>query len=360
MYENWPTKFWHALDDTRVQCDLCPRHCKMHEGQRGLCYVRGVHEGQVVLHSYGRSSGFCIDPIEKKPLNHFYPGSSVLSLGTAGCNLACKFCQNWDISKSREMDTLAGHASPQALAQSAKQHGCRSIAYTYNDPIIFHEYAIDCAQAAHELDIKAVAVSAGYVCPEPRTEFYQHMDAANIDLKAFTEDFYKKLCGGELEVVKDTLRYIKHETDVWLELTTLLIPGHNDSEAELHALCEWVKDDLGPDVPLHFTAFHPDWKMRDVPATPVETLLQAQRIAREHGIHYAYTGNIRTPDGSNTHCPKCDQLLIGRQGYSITAWHLEHGKCPHCAQSIAGHFTETPGSWGARRQAIRIVEANAS
>ena len=359
-YENWPTKYWHRLDDGRVQCDLCPRHCKMHEDQRGLCYVRGVHEGEVVLHSYGRSSGFCIDPIEKKPLKHFYPGSAVLSLGTAGCNLACKFCQNWDISKSREMDTLAGEASPEALAAAAEQHGCRSIAYTYNDPIIFHEYAIDCAQAAHELDIKAVAVSAGYVSPEPRAEFYQHMDAANIDLKAFTEEFYKKLCGGELEAVKDTLRYIKHETKVWLELTTLIIPGHNDSEAELHALCDWVMKDLGPDVPIHFTAFHPDWKMRDVPPTPVMILLQAQKIAKQHGIHYAYVGNVQTSDGANTHCPNCNSIVIGRSNYSITSWNItsdgtDNGSCRECHQPIAGCFEDAHENWGSRRQPVRII-----
>ena len=353
-YENWPTKYWHTLDDGRVQCDLCPRHCKMHEDQRGLCYVRGVHQGKVVLHSYGRSSGFCIDPIEKKPLKHFYPGSSVLSLGTAGCNLACKFCQNWDISKSREMDTLAGEASPEALAQAAKRYGCRSIAYTYNDPIIFHEYAIDCAKAAHELDIKSVAVSAGYVCPEPRSEFYAHMDAANIDLKAFTEEFYKKLCGGELEAVKDTLRYIKHETDVWLELTTLIIPGENDSEEELNSLCAWVAEDLGLDVPIHFTAFHPDWKMRDTPQTPTMTLLQAQQIAQQHGIHYAYVGNVQTADGANTHCPNCNSVVIGRQDYSITAWNLVDGTCHQCHQPIAGYFDDTHGNWGSRRQPVRI------
>lgn len=354
-YENWPTSHWHRLEDGHIQCDICPRHCKMKEGQRGLCYVRGVHDGKVVLHSYGRSSGFCIDPIEKKPLNHFYPGSSVLSLGTAGCNLACKFCQNWDISKSREMDTLAGHASPQTLANTANQYQCKSIAFTYNDPTIFHEYAIDCAIAAHKQGIQTVAVSAGYVCDKPRQEFYAHMDAANIDLKAFTEKFYKQLCGAELEAVKETICYIKHETNTWLELTTLLIPDENDSEEEIRALSAWVRENLGPDVPCHFTAFHPDWKMRDKPRTPLSTLERARNIAIDEGLHYAYIGNATSSEGANTYCPDCGECLIARVGYDLTRWSLQHGCCAHCGVQIAGHFDDAPGTWGSRRQSVRIA-----
>ena len=269
------TRYWHRLDDGRIQCDLCPRACKLKNGQRGLCFVRACEDEQIVLTTYGRSSGFCIDPIEKKPLNHFYPGTSVLSFGTAGCNLACKFCQNWDISKSREMDTLADAASPETLARTAntaKRLGCDSIAFTYNDPIIFHEYAIDVAQACHEHGVKTVAVSAGYVCEEPRAEFYQHIDAVNIDLKAFTEDFYHKITGSHLATVLETLKYIKHETDTWLEITNLVIPGENDSEKEIQQMTEWIMAELGPDVPIHFSAFHPDWKMRDKPRTPLTTL----------------------------------------------------------------------------------------
>ncbi len=270
--EAFPTRHWRRLDDGRVECQICPRFCKLHEGQRGLCFVRGNVGGAVALLSYGRSSGFCIDPIEKKPLNHFLPGTPVFSFGTAGCNLACKFCQNWDISKSREMDRLMDQASPEAIAQAAKATGCRSVAYTYNDPVIFHEYAIDTAIACRELGINSVAVSAGFQCAAPRAEFYQHMDAANIDLKAFTEDFYHRLCGGQLQAVLETLEYIQHETQVWLEITTLLIPGENDSEAELEQLTQWVVEKLGPDVPLHFSAFHPDWKMLNTVATPAGTL----------------------------------------------------------------------------------------
>ncbi|MDH5191813.1 MAG: AmmeMemoRadiSam system radical SAM enzyme, partial [Gammaproteobacteria bacterium] len=259
----FPTRYWHKLDDGRVQCDLCPRFCKLHEGQRGLCFVRENLNSQVVLTTYGRSSGYCIDPIEKKPLNHFLPGTPVLSFGTAGCNLACKFCQNWDISKSREMDTLADQAMPEDIARVAKQTGCKSVAYTYNDPVIFHEYAIDVAKECRKLDIKSVAVTAGYITEEPRAEFFSYMDAANVDLKAFTERFYWKLTGAHIVPILETLIYIKKETDVWLETTTLLIPGENDSERELEEMTQWVVENLGPDVPMHFSAFHPSWKMMD-------------------------------------------------------------------------------------------------
>lgn len=241
-----PTRYWQTLADGRVQCDICPRHCRLGEGQRGLCFVRARENDQIVLKTYGRSSGFCVDPIEKKPLNHFLPGTPVLSFGTAGCNLTCKFCQNWDISKSREIDTLADSASPQAVARAAQQTGCRSVAFTYNDPVIFFEYAIDVAQACHAVGVKTVAVTAGYICPQPRVEFFRHMDSANVDLKGFSEDFYHRLCTASLAAVLDTLKYIRHETDCWLEITTLLIPGENDSDRELHALAEWVFEQLGP------------------------------------------------------------------------------------------------------------------
>jgi pyruvate formate lyase activating enzyme len=317
------TKFWHLLDDGRVQCDLCPRHCRLREGQRGLCYVRQRLDDEIKLVSYGRSSGFCVDPIEKKPLNHFYPGSAVLSFGTAGCNLACKFCQNWDMSKSREMDTLADRAMPERLAETAVQLDCHSIAFTYNDPVIFHEYAIDVAAACHESDVKSVAVTAGYIDPEPRVEFFAAMDAANVDLKAFTDRFYYKICGGHLAPVLETLEYIRHETDTWLELTTLLIPGENDSDAELHEMCAWVVEHLGADVPMHFSAFHPDWKMRDIGPTPPATLTRARRIALDNGVHHAFTGNVHDPGGSSTYCHACGDLLIERDWYQLGRWQLD-------------------------------------
>ena len=352
--ETFPTRHWRTLDDGRVECQICPRFCKLHEGQRGLCFVRGNVGGAVALLSYGRSSGFCIDPIEKKPLNHFLPGTPVFSFGTAGCNLACKFCQNWDISKSREMDRLMDQASPEAIAQAAKATGCRSVAYTYNDPVIFHEYAIDTAIACRELGINSVAVSAGFQCAEPRAEFYQHMDAANIDLKAFTEDFYHRLCGGQLQAVLETLEYIKHETQVWLEITTLLIPGENDSEAELEQLTQWVVEKLGPDVPLHFSAFHPDWKMLNTVATPAGTLTKARQIALKNGVRYAYVGNVHDKAADSTWCHQCGQLLIGRDWYELSEWNLTaDGKCKQCGNACAGIFEEKPGTWGAKRMPVR-------
>jgi len=350
-----PTRYWHLLEDGRVQCDLCPRFCKLHEGQRGLCFVRGNQNGRVVLTTYGRSSGYCVDPIEKKPLNHFLPGTPVLSFGTAGCNLACKFCQNWDISKSREMDTLADEASPETIARAAEELGCRSVAYTYNDPVIFHEYAIDVAKACRARGIKNVAVTAGYVCPDPRAEFYQYMDAANVDLKGFTEAFYYKLTGAHLQPVLDTLKYIKHETDVWLEITTLLIPGKNDSDHELNELTQWIAKELGPDVPLHFSAFHPDWKMLDVPATPIETLFHARELAINNGLHYVYTGNVHDKAGQSTYCHQCGQLLIGRDWYELSEWNLDvSGACSQCGTRCAGVFEAQAGSWGSRRLPVRL------
>lgn len=347
------TKYWHSLDAGRVQCDLCPRACKLHAGQRGLCFVRANQNDAVVLTSYGRSSGFCIDPIEKKPLHQFLPGTPVLSFGTAGCNLACKFCQNWDISKSREIDTLAAAASPEKIARVAAELGCRSVAFTYNDPVIFHEYAIDVAQACHARGIKSVAVTAGYVCAPPRREFYRHMDAVNVDLKAFTEAFYWKLTGAHLRPVLETLQYIKHETNVWLEITTLLIPGHNDSAQEIESLSTWVREQLGADVPLHFSAFHPDWKMRDVPPTPAASLSRARDIALAAGLRYVYTGNVHDTHGGSTYCHHCGQLLIGRDGYVLGAWKLTAaGCCKLCGTPLAGVFEAQPGAWGAQRQPV--------
>ena len=354
---NYPARYWHKLDDGRLQCDLCPRDCKLHEGQRGACFVRKNLGGAMVLTTYGRSSGFCIDPIEKKPLNHFYPGSSVLSFGTAGCNLACKFCQNWDISKSHDMDRLMDQASPQDIARAASRHHCTSVAYTYNDPVIFAEYAMDTADACHALGIQSVAVTAGYIHAEPRREFYAKMDAANVDLKAFTEDFYFRLCGGSLQPVLDTLVYLRHETSVWFEITTLLIPTKNDSDQEIEALSKWVMKELGPDVPLHFTAFHPDWKLADLPPTPVATLKRARKIARSAGLHYVYTGNVHDPEGGTTYCPSCEKAVIERDWYAIGGYHLDaRGRCEYCGTAVAGRFGAFAAPFGARRIPIRIEQ----
>jgi pyruvate formate lyase activating enzyme len=350
-----PGRYWHFVDDRRIQCDLCPRDCRLHEGQRGACFVRQRRGDQMVLTTYGRSSGFCIDPIEKKPLNHFYPGSSVLSFGTAGCNLACKFCQNWDISKSREMDTLMDQASPRAIAQAAKRAACKSVAFTYNDPVIFAEYAMDTADACHDLGIQAVAVTAGYIGVEARRDFYAKMDAANVDLKGFTDEFYVKICGARLQPVLDTLIYLCHETEVWTEITTLLIPGKNDSDEELEAECKWIARELGPDVPLHFTAFHPDYKMTDIARTPAATLTRARRIALGEGLRFVYTGNVHDTDGGTTFCPGCAKPLIVRDWHEILRYAMTaDGRCPHCQASVPGRFAPAHEQWGRRRVPVRI------
>lgn len=327
----------------------------MREGQRGLCFVRAREDDQVVLTTYGRSSGFCIDPIEKKPLNHFMPGSSVLSFGTAGCNLACRFCQNWDISKSKEMDTLADSASPDAIARAAAEMGCRSVAFTYNDPVIFMEYAIDIADACRAAGVKTVAVTAGYIEAEPRVEFFEHMDAANIDLKAFTESFYKKICIGHLAPVLETLQYLKHETDVWFEITNLLIPGENDSDAEIDEMTSWVVDSLGVDVPMHFSAFHPDFKMLEHTHTPPATLTRAREIALGNGVQHAYTGNVHDAEGDSTVCASCGELLIERDWYVLGRYRLsDDGRCLNCDAKLPGRFDGPAGSWGARRMPVRM------
>jgi pyruvate formate lyase activating enzyme len=356
-----PARYWSVLEDGKLQCDVCPRRCRLQEGQRGLCFVRAREGDRLVLTTWGRSSGFCVDPIEKKPLNHFLPGTPVLSFGTAGCNLACRFCQNWDISKSREIDTLADAAPPERIAEAAVQLGCRSVAFTYNDPVIFLEYAVDTARVCRGRGLRSVAVTAGYVCDEPRRELFSAMDAANVDLKGFTESFYHGLCSGHLAPVLDTLVYLRHETDVWLEVTTLLIPGENDSEAEIDAMCAWAVEHLGPDVPWHFTAFHPDYRLRDRPPTPPATLRRAREIARRHGMRYVYTGNVHDHEGQSTYCAGCGALLIGRDWYELDAWNVdEGGRCLACGTRLPGVFDGPPGEWGARRVPVRLAAAAAA
>ncbi len=353
---SYPGRWWHTLPDGRVQCDLCPRDCKLHEGQRGMCFVRKMEQGRMVLTTYGRSSGFCVDPVEKKPLNHFYPGTSILSFGTAGCNLACKFCQNWDISKSREMDRLVDEASPEAIAASAIRLRCKSVAFTYNDPVIFAEYAMDIADACHDKGVQAVAVTAGYIHAEPRREFYAKMDAANVDLKGFTDEFYFKICGGKLQPVLDTLVYLVKETNVWTEITTLLIPGKNDSDEELKAECKWLRANLGPDVPVHFTAFHPDWKMMDIPHTPAATLTRAREIGQLAGLNYVYTGNVHDEAGGSTYCPSCEQPVIRRDWYDIRGYQLDDaGACKSCGTQIPGRFQKFGKPFGPRRIPVHLA-----
>jgi len=347
--------FYRKIEHDRLQCTLCPRDCQLSDGQRGLCFVRQRQGDAIQLTTYGRSSGFVIDPIEKKPLNHFYPGSSVLSFGTAGCNLSCKFCQNWDMSKSREMDILQSPATPEAIAMAAQKNGCQSLAFTYNDPIIFYEYAVDTAQACHELDIKTVAVTAGYIRESAREGFFKHIDAANVDLKGFTESFYQNLCSGSLKPVLETLEYLVKDTRVWTEITTLLIPGENDSGQELDALTRWVADSLGQQIPLHFSAFHPDYKLRSHPYTSHASLLQAKHIAEANGLKHVYLGNVHDPQNASTFCPACGALLIGRNGYTLSKWGLdESGACQSCGEMLPGYFDPEPGAWGNRYQRIQI------
>jgi pyruvate formate lyase activating enzyme len=357
--EAYEARYWRRLDDGRIECELCPRLCKLQDGQQAPCMVRTREGDHLTLTAYGRASGFSLDPIEKKPLFHFLPGTPVLSFGTVGCNLACKFCQNWEISRVRALARLTERASPEAIARTAESVGCPSIAFTYNDPVIVHEYAIDVAAAARARGIKTVAVSAGYVRAEPRAEFYRFIDAANIDLKAFSERFYRTICAGHLEPVLETLVYLKRETKVWVEVTNLLIPGLNDSDREIDALTGWVAGTLGADVPIHFTAFHPDWRMGDRPATPAETLARARRRAIANGVRYAYTGNLWDPKGNSTSCPDCGTPLIGRDGYRIAEWNLtEDGLCPGCGTAPPGVFEATPGDWGARRRSVALAREN--
>ena len=353
--------WWHddPAEAGRIVCDLCPRDCHLRPGDRGFCFVRENRGGQMVLSTYGRSTGFCIDPIEKKPLNQFYPGTSVLSFGTAGCNLGCKFCQNWSISKSREIEQLSETASPAAIATAAQRLGCHSVAFTYNDPVIWAEYAIDTARACREAGVKTVAVTAGYITPAARGAFYEHMDAANVDLKGFSEHFYRHLTLSHLEPVKETLRWLVHESPVWTEITNLIIPRENDSPEELRAMCDWILDALGPDVPVHFTAFHPDFRLMDREGTPAETLLAAYEIAVGTGLNYVYVGNVHAPEQQTTYCPGCRQPVIERTGYTIRRYELEANRCRRCAATIAGRYDAQPGNWGSRRQPVRIGEYQA-
>ncbi|OQY28332.1 MAG: AmmeMemoRadiSam system radical SAM enzyme [Candidatus Cloacimonetes bacterium 4572_55] len=350
----YPARYQHELENGKIQCDLCPRGCALKEGQRGFCFVRRCIGHEIVLTTYGRSSGFCIDPIEKKPLNHFYPNTSVLSFGTAGCNLGCRFCQNWHLSTSREMDRSADQASPESIALTAVRYGCRSVAFTYNDPVIFAEYAMDVARSCHEHKIKTVAVTAGYIEKTARADFFRDMDATNVDLKAFRQEFYKKYCAGNLHPVLETLKYLKQETDVWVEITNLLIPGVNDSEKELQEMTDWIAKNLGLNVPIHFSAFHPSFKMRDVASTPTERLLNARRIALSKGLRYVYTGNVSDADGGKTYCPNCKTTVIERFWYELRGYRLDENRCRACGHEIAGRFDPEQGKWGQKRLPIRI------
>lgn len=331
-------KWWEPVTNEKLLCTLCPRYCTIGEGQAGFCFIRQNIDGKLYSIGYGRPTGFAIDPIEKKPLNHFLPGSEILSFGTAGCNLGCKFCQNWSTSKARIDSTNSIYATPEEVVDLALRYNTPSIAYTYNDPVIFGEYVIDISRIARKEGIKNVLVTAGYIDKEARKEVYKYVDAANVDLKAFTETFYHKLTFSHLNDVLDTLKWIKHETEVWLEITNLIIPGENDNEEEIKQMCEWIVNNLGDEVPLHFTAFHPDFKMRDKSSTPATTLRQAREIAKRIGIKYCYLGNVHDTDGQTTYCPSCNSPVIKRDWHSVLQNNLSKGKCKICGNRIAGIF----------------------
>lgn len=348
------TYWWHREAD-KIVCDLCPRECRLQDGQRGFCFVRANQGSEMVLTTYGKSTGFCIDPIEKKPLNHFLPGTPILSFGTAGCNLGCKFCQNWSISKSRQVEILSQEASPKQIVEAAIKHGCRSIAFTYNDPVIWAEYAIDVAREAHRAGVRTVAVTAGYIQSEARKEFFRYIDAANVDLKAFTDQFYRSLAFARLEPVLETLRWLKHESSTWIEITNLLIPGENDSVEEIDRFTDWILENVGHETPIHFTAFHPDFKMQDKPRTPHETLIRARQQALRKGVRYAYVGNVLDRERQSTYCPKCANLVIERDHYQMGRFDLSPGgNCRACGESIAGVFEDERGDWGRKRLPISI------
>lgn len=331
-------KWWEETDSGKILCTLCPRYCKIGEGQPGFCYIRQNHNGKLYTLGYAKPTGFAIDPIEKKPLNHFLPGTTILSFGTAGCNLGCKFCQNWSMSKAKIDDINSLDARPEEVVKLAKKSGTPSIAYTYNDPTIFGEYVIDISKLAREENIKSVMVTAGYIDKDARKDVYKYIDAANVDLKAFTEDFYWKKTSSHLADVLDTLVWLKNETDVWIEITTLLIPDENDSSLEIKAECDWILENLGDNVPLHFTAFHPDFKMKDKDYTPEYTLLQAREIALTSGIKHCYVGNVHNREGQATYCPKCGEILIRRDWHTVISDKLVNGRCNNCNTNIEGVF----------------------
>jgi pyruvate formate lyase activating enzyme len=324
----------------------------MGKNQPGFCYIRKNIDGKLYSLGYGKSAGFAIDPIEKKPLNHFLPGTEILSFGTAGCNLGCRFCQNWNISKAKLDDDQSLSASPESVVEMALRHRVPSLAFTYNDPVIWGEFVIDISRLARESGVKSVMVTAGYITPEARPQVFRYIDAANVDLKAFTEQFYRKLTFSHLDPVLDTLKWLKNETDIWFEITNLIIPGENDDPEETRRLCNWVLDNLGDEVPLHFTAFHPDFKMVGTPRTPESTVQRARQIALSAGVKYCYVGNVFDEEGQTTYCPACGRALIRRSWHEILEYHLVNDHCA-CGQEIPGYFLRGQGI--RRRSVGRLI-----
>jgi len=330
-------RWWRAADGNRVVCELCSRLCVLAEGKSGYCSVRMNEGGHLRTAVYGFSSGYCVDPMEKKPLYHFLPGTSVLSFGTVGCNLGCIFCQNWSLSDHAPLEDLLP-AVPKKLVQAALAEGCSALAFTYNEPAISAEFCIDVAEVARTSGLRTVAVTSGYIQGPAREAFFAAMDGANVDLKGFSESFYKRFCGGRLEPVLETLEYLGRQPQTWLEITTLLIPGANDDPDEIRQLSRWIATHVGTDVPLHFSAFHPDHHLTDASPTPITMLRRAREIALEEGLHYVYLGNVRDREGSSTHCPHCGQPVILRDGFRLEALQISHGACTICGATIPGVF----------------------
>lgn len=332
-------KYQKLLTNGNIECTICPRGCRLGEGQRGFCHVRKNIEGNIVLDTYGYNTGLAIDPIEKKPLYQFYPTSGILSFGTLGCNMGCKFCQNWQTTKNKADCKLGNKTTPEEIVKIAKQYNCKSVAFTYNDPIVFFEYAIDTAKLCRQEGIKTVVVTAGYINPEPAQEFFEYMDAANIDLKGFSERFYAKNCLAKIHPILETIKYVSNETPCHVELTTLLIEGENDSEEELQAECDWILENLGDSVPLHFSAFFPNYKVKDKKSTEFSTLMRAYNIAKNCGLKYVYTGNLTNIETSTTYCKSCKKPIIVRNGYQMLEYHLmPGGKCRYCGTQCDGRF----------------------
>ena len=330
-------RYYEKLPESRVKCVLCPRECTVADMERGGCGVRENHQGIYRTLVYSRVCSLNIDPIEKKPLFHYLPGTTALSLATAGCNIECKFCQNWEISQFRPEEVRAAYLPPEAIAEAAKKQNTPTIAYTYSEPVIFYEYMFDTAKAGHKLGIKSVMISNGYIQEKPLRELCSHLDAVKIDFKGYTENFYKEYCGGELKPVLNTLKLLK-EIGIWFEMVDLIVPTLNDSEKEIDEMTKWIMDNLGPDVPLHFTRFHPAYKIKNLPSTPLKTIERCYDIATKNGLHYVYIGNIPGHKGEKTFCPNCKTLLIDRIGFYIQSNKIKDNKCPSCQ-------TKIPGKW---------------
>jgi pyruvate formate lyase activating enzyme len=330
-------QWWTPLEGGKVHCYLCPRDCKIGEGQTGFCFIRKNEGGKLVTLGYVRPAAVQVDPVEKKPLFHFYPGTRIFSMGTAGCNMGCFFCQNWDISKAKSDQVHSVDLTADDVCQNAMQYECPSLAFTYNEPSIWGEYVIDISKRAREVGLKTVMVTNGYINEQAFYDVYEHIDAANVDLKAFTENFYGKITLTHLKPVLDTLKRLKRDTNVWFEITNLMIPTLNDNPDEVKQLANWVLDNVGNSIPVHFTAFHPDFKLRNIHNTPPETLEMARDIALEQGLKFVYVGNVFS-DSANTYCPSCNRLLIERNWHQIVKYRISaDGSCA-CGTKVPGHF----------------------